>query len=169
MTKLGSVSWIYQARRVNTQTAANGALTTRLQLAFGQIARVISIRVYGTASATEVCSVRIQDEDGADMAVMAYVAAAASTVVELPSTGANASGSGNIANTVGRIIGSGSFLTSAASVAVQNETLTVAVTLELFNVPTIPTWDTTGSAGTPSLAASTISAANTLTAGRIWT
>lgn len=156
--------YLYQARRVNTQTnGAGGALRTRISVPAGQVAKLVQVYAEGTASAGSSLSSDILDEDGAQAVRVAYVAAGATREFKLPSIGSAATAHGNIADTNGMIIGPGQFLIIDASAALQTETLKVGVTL-LLSTSTEPTWDTTGSAGTPSLAASTISAANTMVA-----
>ncbi len=163
-------TWIYQARRVNTQTnAGGGALRTIITLASGQLARIVQCAVIGPASVTSTLIITVFDEDGMEYGRLFNCLAGASNVGRLPSIGSGGTATGNIANSTGLVLPAGATLAFDGSVAIQNETLTVGIVLELLNLPTVPTWATTGSAGTPSLAASTISAANTLTPGRLWT
>lgn len=162
--KNGSVWWLYQACRVNTQTnAGGGTLRTRISMPAGMVGRLVSMAVIGAASVTAILAVVKTDEDLTSIHNMAYIAAGASRSAYLPSIGSSAGSNANIADTGGMMIGPGEILYSETSVVLQNETLAVGVVL-LLSAPTLPTWDTIGSAGTPSLAASTISAANTLQA-----
>jgi len=159
-----NVWWLYQARRVNTQTnVAGGALTTRVSIPTGQVAKVVRLYVQGTASATATLFGYVFDEDTAGVSFIGSVPAGASRTFHLPSIGSGAVAHNNVADTTNMILGPGEYLVAVSSVAIQNEAQTVGVVL-LLSTPTEPTWDTTGSAGTPSLAASTISAANTLQA-----
>ena len=89
-------------------------------------------------------------------------ATAAVCVFRLPTIGTAGTASGNNATSENYILAPGQVLVFQSEGAAQTETQLTAVTLELHNIGTIPTWDTTGSAGTPNLAASTISEANTL-------
>ena len=155
--------WIYQGRRVNTQmNAGGGALSIRLSIASGQIAILRSLRAIGPASVGATLNIRVLDEDSAIHNVLSVLVAGADNNVHLPAIGTAPSATSNLAQSSGIILAPGQYLAVNASAALQTETLTVAVTLELFNLETEPTWDTTGSTGTPSLAASTISTANTL-------
>jgi len=164
MRQTANVWWLYQARRVNTQTAGGGgALTTRFSIAAGQVARLVAYRAVGTASAGATLVTQVEDEDGSFLSRLANIPAAASRSVNLPTIGTAANAEGCMTTSEGYLLGPGEYILSTSSAALQNETLTVAVVL-LLSTPTEPTWDTTGSGGTPSLAASTISAANTIQA-----
>lgn len=169
--KLGEVSWIYQARRVATQAnAAGGAMTIDITLAAGQLARLIACRVNN--SGTNGLVINENDEDNATGFNMMVVGSGAATAGYIPSIGTAANASGNVGNSSGFVLPSGAELTISQTVAgIQNDTLTIYIVLELFNLPTIPTWSKARSVNQAdvTLAASTISAANTLTAGRIWT
>ena len=159
-----NVWWLYQARRINTQTnGAGGALVTRISFPAGQVGKILACTVTGTASAGSTLSAFRQDEDGNNVAKLGAMAAGASRTLALPTVGAVATTNDNVVETNEMLFGPGEFLTFPTTAALLNETETVAIVL-LLSTPTIPTWDTTGSAGTPSLAASTISAANTLQA-----
>jgi len=103
------------------------------------------------------------DEDGAVSTPLINIAAGATNVGALPSIGASATTTGNTANSLGLIIGPGQAFYIAGNAAALNETLTISIVL-LLSTNVEPTWATTGSAGTPSLAANTISAANTMQA-----
>ena len=152
--------YLYQARRINTQGAANGALTTRISMPAGVVGIIQAMYVRGALSAATL-EVYRYDEDGAQMGLWASVAAGATRQINLPSIGSAASATNNPPNTTDTKLGPGEILAATTSAALQTETLTVGVVI-LLSAPTEPTWDTTGSAGTPSLAASTISAANTM-------
>lgn len=107
---------------------------------------------------------QVLDEDGAEDATLVSIAAGITRIGRIPSPGGIATTNNNLTSSEkGYILGPGQYLIAISNVALQNETLTVGIVL-LLSTPTQPTWDTTGSAGTPSLAASTISAANTLQA-----
>jgi len=158
-----NVWWLYQARRVNTQTnAGGGALTTRLSLATGQVGILVQASMVGAASAAATAEAKCMDEDGALTAYWGYVAAGASRVINFPTIG-TAPTHNNVTNTQNAVLGPGQIISFTTGTALQNETLTVGIVL-LLSTSTAPTWDTTGSGGTPSLAASTVSAANTLQA-----
>ena len=165
-----NISWIYQARRVATQAnAAGGAIVIDISLASGQCGRLIA--AYTNNSGNNSLYVEIQDEDNAYTTSIGSVGAAAANTLRLPSIGSAASATGNVANSTGLIIPSGAKLTfRQAGAGVQNDTLTVGIVLELFNLPTVPTWskDRSTNAADVTLAASTISAANTLVSGRLW-
>ena len=156
-----SVWWLYQGRRVNTQSGAGGgALVTRFTIPAGQVARLVSVRALGPASNTTL-AITSCDEDAAISAYMAYISAGVARIVNIPSVGTASTSHDNQIMSDGEFFGPGQIVSINSAAALQNETLTVAVVL-LLSTPTAPTWDTTGSGGTPSLAASTISAANTL-------
>ena len=156
--------WIYQARRICTQDAAGPAvLAVRIHVNPDQVARLIAMEINGPASAGNVSGIRVYDEDMAQIAILALAAATANVSLHLPSIGTAATATNNRTQSLGYILPPGNYLLTGASVSLITETLAVGVVMELYNVPTLPVWDTTGSAGTPNLAASTISAANTLT------
>jgi len=134
----------------------------RVSVATGQIAELVSVRAIGSASGGATLIVDILDEDTNQSSVIANIAAGATRVCDLPSIGTAATASGNLPNTTGLIVAPGEYLRIRSSVALQTETLTAAFKLILYNLATIPTVDSTGSAGTPNLAASSISTANTL-------
>jgi len=157
------VTFIYQARRINTQTAAGpAALYTRVSMNPGQIGRFIASYVVGAASAGAPLLQYMYDEDNAIAAQLTNIAAGASRSACLPSVGTVSTGNSNLTNSQGLILAPGQFFVTSTSVSLNTETLTVFFECELLNDPTLPVWDTTGSGGTPSLAASTISVANTL-------
>ena len=105
---------------------------------------------------------RVLNEDLDTQTLIASAAAGANRNVNLPSIGSSASASGNVANSVGLMLFPGQYLAFTSSAALQTEAMTLHIAMELYNLPTTPTVDATGSAGTPNLAASTISEANTL-------
>ena len=79
--KLGNKipSWLYQANRINTQDAAGpAALTTRLSVASGQVARIVSGRFAGCASGGATFNGFKYDEDGALACNIIKIAAGAS-------------------------------------------------------------------------------------------
>lgn len=159
---------LYQARRVVTQdNAGGGALTIRISVASGKTAKLVEMFAYGPASAGATLEMRILDEDGSVGPVLSSVAAGANRSSSLPQIGTTNTTSNTI-DSNGLILGPGQYVRIAASAALQTETLEVFAAFLLPNNAaaggTDITWDTTGSAGTPNLAASTISAANTLQA-----
>ena len=157
------VTWIYQAARINTLTPAGPvALVTRISMNTGQIGRLISSRIQGTASAGATLLVAVQDEDSVSSTQLASVAAGASRTVSLPSIGTAATATSNTANTTELILVPGSYLAVTSSVALATENQSIYVAIELLNDPTLPVWDNTGSGGASVIAASTISVANTL-------
>jgi len=151
--------WLYQARRVCTQGVAGpNALAIRINIPAGVVARLGSIYAIGTASAGSTLLCYRQDEDAAQSEYLAVITAGASRELSLP--GAAPLGHQSAISSIGYMMGPGSILVFRASVSVAAETLTVAVQF-LMSERVEPVWDTTGSGGTPTLAASTISAANT--------
>ena len=134
---------------------------TRLSAPSGQVCRFVCAYVAGTASAGATLNCSIYDEDGGQGPYIATVGAGATRELSLPTTGTAVPTSSGLINNTDLVIPPGAFLRFASSAALQNETQTVYVCF-LMSGSTEPTWDTTGSAGTPSLAASTISVANTL-------
>lgn len=154
---------LIQVRRVNTQdNAGGGQLVTRVSLPTGMTAQLVSLYVRGSASAGATLSVLKLDEDGATVNVVANVGAAANNTVSLPSIGTAANGSNNVVYSHKLMLGPGEYLSATCSAALQTETLTVGIELiaPIGFTDASLTWDTTGSAGTPNLAASTISATN---------
>lgn len=169
--KVGSVSWIYQARRVATQAnAAGGAQKIDISIASGQLARVISAKCLN--SGTNGISIFLADEDNANHCGLSTIGSGAGTYISLPAApGSNTSSTAN-ADAKGMLLAAGQKLSfEQTGAGAQNDTFTIAITLELFNKMDAPTWDKSRStnAADVTLAASTISAANTLTTGRIWT
>jgi len=157
------VTFMYHARRVNTQTnAGGGALQTNIAMNTGQVGIVRSMLVIGSASAGATLLGIVYDEDANISNQYANAAAGASRVLCLPSIGSAATADNNRSNSQNLVLTGAQYIGWSSSAALQNETEQVNVTIELLNDPTLPVWSTTGSAGTPSLAASSISAANTL-------
>ena len=162
-------SWIYQARRVCTRATNDGLTIVDISLATGRVARLISLKV--TASGTNGINCLLRDEDNAIHNWLCTIASAAGTKAQLPMNVTTVTGSDSNIASVGLIIPSGALLSCEfTGNGANGDTMTVAVVLELFNSGAAPTWSVARSTGTaPTLAASTISAANTLTAGRLWT
>ena len=152
--------YLYQARRVNTSGGA-GALVTRISMNAGQVGKLVSYTVTGPASAGATLDIVVYDEDGALNAPLANCAAGANRRMSLPTVGTAATASLNFQESNGLVLGPGEELSSLASTSLITETLTIAVVL-LLSTPDIPVWAITGSVAGSALAASTISAANTL-------
>lgn len=154
----------YTARRVATQAnGGGGAVIIDVTCAAGQMMRLISASMAN--SGTNTCAIIVYDEDNASTCQYAYVGSAATTSCRLPSIGSAATASSNIANSQDLIVLPGQKLSFAQSGAgAQNDTITVAVVFELIGTDDEPTWSVARStnAGSVTLAASTISAANTL-------
>ena len=160
---LSGHKWVYQARRVCTQdNVAGGVLNVNLSVATGQLAVIRSLNAVGPASAGATLQCITYDEDTAAGGYLANIPAGASRSFNLPTTGTAANATSNLMSSEGFVLAPGMTIKIAASAAAQTETLSVAVVMELYNLATVPTWSTTGSGGTPNLAASTISDANTL-------
>ena len=157
-----NVWWLYQARRVATQAnVAGGAVTVDITVAAGQTAKLIA--VYGANSGTNSLFIVGVDEDNNASFSLAGVGSAAANILRAPNVGSVGSASNNLLYSDGFIIGPGQKLSIYQSGAgAQNDTLTVAVVL-LLSTFTEPTWDKSRStnAADVTLAASTISAANT--------
>lgn len=170
MTYEEALSWIYQARRIAQQTnAAGGAITIDIAANAGQIIRLLALKALN--SGNNGLYVNVYDEDNALANKYAIIGAAAATTCHLPAIGTDASTSNNNASSIDLILAPGEKLSIVQSGAgVQNDTLTVAVKMELFNVRTSPTWDKSRSTNQAdvTLAASTISTANTTMIGRVW-
>lgn len=157
---------LYQARRVLTSPVGGGVLAVRISVASGTAARINQFYARGPASAGATMNVLIQDEDSATAGTIANCAAGANNTFSLPSIGSAASVTSNHANSVSMMIGPGQFITTTASASLATETLTIGVSLLLPMGSTVDSviWDTTGSVAGGVLAASTISAANTMQA-----
>lgn len=163
MTRLAKKTRVfYAARRVNTQGAGGGgALVTRISTSTGQCAMLIGMEIIGAASAGSTLSCYVTDEDGANVTKLGVISAGATRVMYLPSIGSTSSTHDGTAQSIGMIIGPGQFIKTYGSAALNTETHTVSCMFELLGHYSALTWDTTGSGGTPSLAASTVSDANT--------
>jgi len=153
--------YMWQCARVCTQTAGGGgALTTRIQLPAGVCGKLVTMMAIGSASAGSTLASFIYDEDLTYTPRLAGIAAGAARSFALPSVGTAATANDNTMNTVGYMLCPGQFIVTTASVCLNTETLSIYIAL-LLNKKVDPVWDTTGSAGTPVLAANTISDANT--------
>lgn len=171
----GGASWLYQARRVATNAAAAGnPILIDISLNPGQIAQLIRLEAFQdcAGAGTSTLLVEVYDEDFAINSQLATAGVASGTgYCFLPSIGSAATGSANYVNSVGMLFGPGEVIcvrTGSVAANAGNE-LTVALILMLYNVATEPTWDHTRSIDTANitLAASTISAANTIQAVRL--
>lgn len=125
----------------------------------------------GSAGANHSLMIRHYDEDSAVAAYFASVGSVANPFMVIPSIGTAASASANIRNTTRVILPPGSILTAMTGEAgAQNDTLTVAIELLLPITAASDGSDVSWSIArstNPSdvtLAASTISAANTMQA-----
>ena len=158
-----SKKWIYQARRVATQAnAGGGSVRADISVATGQVARLITSHVVN--SGTNGLNLWKRDEDAANAVYLGSVASAAATNASLPNLGTSTA-SANVAFSHGMLISPGQTLSFDQTVAgAQNDTITIAIELELYNLPTLPTWSVARStnAADVTLADSTISEANTL-------
>lgn len=150
----GRVWYLYQARRVGTNAnAAGGAQRIDIVVPSGQVAVLLHGRAASSGAATNL--VNILDEDNA---LHAIVVTSAATIINFPLIG---TATGHKV-----MFGPGQKLAVEQQAAgAQNDTLTVSVTL-LLSTSTMPTWDKSRStnAADVTLAASTISTANTLQA-----
>ena len=150
---------LYQARRVATQAnAAGGAVVIDITPAAGQTIRLISL--VATNSGTNDMVVETVDEDNARSGYFGAVASAAAVKINLPTIGAAGSSSSNLATSENLRIPVGEKLVVKQSGAgAQNDTLTVAVVLELIGNGTEPTWSKARSTNEAdvTLAANTIS------------
>ncbi len=123
-----------------------------------QVGRIIQGKITGPASNTTLTCV-VCDEDGNIHREVAALVAAVSNVLNLPGLGAN-SGATTATLPGGEIvIPPGGWIQFDAAAAAQNETLTICIDMWL-NYMVEPTWATTGSGGTPSLAPGTVSTGN---------
>lgn len=134
--------WLWQSRIIFQQTnAAGGAIISDYSLANEQYARLVEARM--TNSGNNGIVIAVYDEDNAYTLPLASVGAAAGTVANLPSIGTAASASNNLASSVNLILLPGQKLGFVQSGAgVQNDTSTVALSLELYNLGTEPTIST---------------------------
>lgn len=155
----------YQARRVATQAnAAGGAVVIDITPATGQmlIVRHLTVRNSGNNS----LYVEVMDEDNATHQALAAAAAAAGLNWSMPfspATDDNSIADGSVASSMDLRVLQGQKLTVyQAGAGVQNDTLTVAVTIELIGINSDPTWSKARSTNESdvSLAASTISSTN---------
>jgi len=159
--------YLYQSRRTNTQAnVGGGILHTRVSLASGVVGQLVEARAVLVCVGAVAIASNLLDEDSTTVVPLSAVAAAANNNTNLPSIGATAGTTNNLINSVGLKIGPGQYLDFFAGTVAQNETLTVAITLLLPITATAAdvVWDTTNSGGTPTLADSTINAANTMQA-----
>ena len=160
-----NVWYLYQARRVATQAnAAGGAIIVDISVAAGQIAKLVSLQILNSGTNSLYCY--LYDEDVAESNRLGGVGSAAGNRLEFPSIGANANAAGNFASSEGLLLGPGQLLSVfQLGAGIQNDTLTVAVTL-LLSTNTAPTWSKARSTNEAdvTLAASTISTANTMQA-----
>jgi len=155
--------YLYQARRVCTAGVGGGAMRVRINVPANTVYRLGWVQTVGPASAGSNTQVSVYDENDA-ATTLGTSAAAANSNLFIPQNGATGTtsvASGSMGNTLGLLFGPGQKIVFSCSTSLQNETLTVAVCL-LSSTDTIPTWDTTGSVAPVVLAASTISAANTM-------
>jgi len=150
------IGWLYQARRVWTSGVGGGAVTIRISVPTGVVAKLIAAEIIGPASAGATMSIFLLDEDGANMTKLAYLAAGATRIVYLPSVGTTAAHD-NTPMTLGMMVGPGQYISTVCSASLQNETVKVSITM-LMSAEVSPVWDTTGSVSVGALAASTISA-----------
>jgi len=159
------IAYLYQARRVATQAnAAGGAVIVDISVAAGQVARVVS--VYAINSGTNSLYIDVIDEDNATDFRCAGISSAAGVWGNAPQAGSTGASSAQPGNSSGMLLGPGQKLSIfQLGAGIQNDTLTVAITL-LCSTSTEPTWDKSRSTNQAnvSLAASTISAANTMQA-----
>ena len=153
--------YLYQARRVWTSGVGGGAVTIRISVPTGVVAKLVSYVCTGSASAGATLQTVTQDEDGATVLNFGLIAAGVSRTVYLPSIGTTSGTHSNIPNSVDLMIGPGTYLTSVCSASLQNETVTVGIAL-LMSANSEAVWDTTGTVSAGTLAASTISVANTM-------
>ena len=160
---VGQLWYLYQARRVATQAnAGGGAIIVDVALASGQIARGVMGRVI-LGSANNGISLNVVDEDNSAAVFIGTVATGANRNAQFPSVGQtvgmdNASFTGNL------YLGPGQKFSSAnMGVGAAGDTMTLAIQMWL-NTPVEPTWSKERSTNPAdvTLAASTISAANTM-------
>lgn len=155
---------MYTARRVATQAnAAGGAIVVDITCAAGQMMRIES--AYAANSGTNTLQMKVHDGDNAMRAYLANVGSAASNYLSIPSPGAAASASGNLVDSKDLYVLAGEkFTIMQGAAGAQNDTMTIAVVIELYGSAAEPTWSKARSTNEANvtLAASTISAANTL-------
>lgn len=163
---LEKVAYLYQARRVATQAnAAGGAIKIDITVAAGQVAKLIGVSMIN--SGTNGILVNALDEDGVtQIQRIASVGSGAGTYISLPTIGSVATATQNMATSEGLLIGPGSSLAlDQTGAGAQNDTSTIGIML-LLSTNTEPTWSKARSTNQAdvTLAASTISTANTLQA-----
>ena len=152
--------WLYQARRVATQAnVAGGAVKVDITPAAGQTLKLIAADMINSGTNAAICSI-LDEDNAAATNILANVASGAATRYSLPSIGSAATATGNATNSTDVIIMAGqklSFWQSGAGA--QNDTLTVAVVLELIGSGVEPTWSKARSTNEAdvTLAANTIS------------
>lgn len=162
--------WVYTARRIAQQTnAGGGAIAIDITCAAGQAVMLGALSAFN--SGNNGLYGQLVDEDNAEHSTFASIGAAAATKFRVPSGGGAASSTGNIIDSNALYIPEGIKLTIGQTAAgVQNDTLTVAVTLILpisaASDGSDVSWSTARSTnpGDVTLAASTISSANTMKA-----
>jgi len=168
---LSGHKWIYQAQVVVTNAnAAGAAIVVDISLASGQVGKLIGMNVYSVTTGTHTLYASLNDEDLAaanhNLLIGNAGAAAAAKVLAFPSIGTAATASVNLANSTGLVIPPGAALsiyhTDASGVA--NDHIDIFLIMELYNLPTLPTWSKarSGNAADVTIAASSISAANTI-------
>ena len=150
------MTWIYQARRVATRATNDGITIIDITIPESQVAKLISCKVL--LSGTNDINVYKRDEDFGEEVELAVVASGAARRVSLPSIGSSSASHANIVNSTGMLFGAGSVLNIyVTGNGANGDTVTVGLELELYNVPTQPTWSIARSTGTaPTLAANTI-------------
>jgi len=154
--------WLWQASHVLTQDGGGGgALRLNVTVPTGTVMRLIACQVIGAASAGATLNGYMMDEDGLAQMDLVSIAAGASRRFSLPINTTASTTHANQGTSEGLIVGPGSYLRFDSSVALQTETMVIKI-VGLLNSPNIPVITATGSGGTPNLAASTISEANTL-------
>ena len=160
------VRTFYQARRVATQAnAAGGAVIIDITPAAGQAMRIVEL--YAINSGTNSLYFDVADEDNAYGARFAAVGSAAGTQARAPNVGTSGAATDNLTGSADFIVPAGKKLViRQLGAGAQNDTLTVAVVFELIGNPAVPTWakDRSTNEADVTLAASTISAANTIQA-----
>ena len=157
------VSFLQQFRRVTTQNGAGGgALVNLVSCANNQICVIHEGLVVGSASTATLIVTKL-DEDAATCALVTTLSAGVSRTASLPTTGSVPNVSPGQMAGLGMKLAPSQSISFASSAAIQTEILTVALLVET-NTPEPLTWATTGSGGTPALAANTISSAASLVA-----
>jgi len=139
--------YYYHQRRSCAQSGAGGgALKVRIPMLDCQMARICEGFIEGPASNTTL-TMKIYDEDGQEQCNVVSKAAAANNTINIPA---------DITHPDDMIIPAKGYVEFETGAAAQTETLIVAIGMWISrNVE--PTWATTGSGGTPSLAPPSIS------------